>query len=167
MAGESAIRVIREHRGLTLREFAKLAGLRPEQLERYEKGRDHPRADRRCAGRASNHAQEMGCHGKLLASLSGGGELGGGGAAKLPWGAERGPRLPSRRTVRCRNGCAFCGYISEWSGESCCWHSASDGTRLGRSAIPLHGHYRPKTFLTICNSMRVCFMRGTFGPDLG
>lgn len=46
LAGESPIRVIREHRGMSMRELARKAGIRVDQLERYEKGRNAPRADR-------------------------------------------------------------------------------------------------------------------------
>ena len=45
-AGESPIRVLREHRGLSLLDLAKRTNLSLDQLERYEKSRSIPREDR-------------------------------------------------------------------------------------------------------------------------
>lgn len=44
--GESAIRVIREHRGLSLKQLATEAGLPVDRLDRLEKGRGTVRPDR-------------------------------------------------------------------------------------------------------------------------
>ena len=45
-AGESPIRVLREHRGLTIPELARMAGVEADQLECYEEGHARPGSDR-------------------------------------------------------------------------------------------------------------------------
>jgi transcriptional regulator with XRE-family HTH domain len=71
-AGESPLRVWREHRGLTADELAEEARVHPYTVQRVENGTKKPttREMRRLAGALGIHEIDLGIHGKAYGGCS-------------------------------------------------------------------------------------------------